>query len=154
MVLNEKISLVLNQAYPTLRQLEDDIFLIGSSALVLSGIKIHAANDIDILTSRKNVDELKINWTNDLRTDYKPKSSSLFRSNFARFDFQIMDIELMGGLEVKKGNNWVAVVIEDFFIYEKDGYRIKIPTLKEQKRILQLFGRSKDKKKLKLIGLL
>ena len=141
----------MNQAYPTLSQLEDDYFLIGSSALALTGINIASTNDIDILTSRKNADELKIKWSDRQKTNYQPVGSSHFRSNFARFDFDTMDIEVMGGLEVKKSNAWIPVIIEDYFLYERDGYQVKIPTLEEQKRILLLFDRSKDKEKLKLI---
>ena len=141
----------MNQAYPTLSQLEDDYFLIGSSALALTGINIASTNDIDILTSQKNTDELKINWSDRLKANYQPQDVSLFRSNFARFDFDTMDVEVMGGLEVKKTNDWIPVTIEDYFLYEKDGYQVKIPTLEEQKRILLLFDRGKDREKLKLI---
>ena len=142
----------MHQAYPTLSQLEDDYFLIGSSALALTGINIASTNDIDILTSRNNADELKISWSNRLKVDYHPEASSLFRSNFARFDFDTMDIEVMGDLEIQKNNVWIPVVVEDYFLFGKDGYQIKIPTLEEQKRILLLFNRSKDKEKLNLIN--
>lgn len=141
----------MNQAYPTLSQLKDDYFLIGSSALALAGINIASTNDIDILTSRKNADELKINWSDRQKTNYQPVGVSLFRSNFARFYFDAMDIEVMGGLEVKKNNVWNRVTIQHYFLFEDNGYCIKIPTLEEQKRILILFDRTKDKEKLKLI---
>lgn len=142
----------MNQAYPALGQLEDDYFLIGSSALALTGINIASADDIDILTTRKNAEQLKLSWSNLLKANYQPEKKLLFRSNFARFDFGSMDIEVMGDLEVKKINRWMPVVVQDYFLYEKDGYQIKIPTLEEQKRILLLFDRSKDKEKLKLIN--
>ena len=99
MVFRQKISFVIHQAYPALSQLEDDYFLIGSSALALTGINIASTNDIDILTSHKNADELKINWSNRLKTSYQPEGVSLFRSNFARFDFDAMDVEVMGELK-------------------------------------------------------
>ena len=142
----------MHQAYPALSRLEDDYFLIGSSALALTGINIASTNDIDILTSRKNADDLKINWSDRLKANYQPEEVSLFRSNFARYDFDTMDIEVMGDLEIKKNNVWTPVVVQDYSLYEKDGYQIKIPTLEEQKRILLLFDRGKDKEKLKLIN--
>jgi len=143
----------MHQAYPALSQLEDDYFLIGSSALALTGVNITSANDIDILTSHENADDLKSSWSNRLKANYQPDGGSLFRSNFARFDFDIMDIEVMGDLEVKRNNTWIPVTVKDYFLFEENGYQIKIPTIEEQKRILHLFDRTKDKEKLKLITL-
>jgi len=143
----------MHQAYPSLSQLQDDYFLIGSSALALTGINIASANDIDILTSHKNADDLKNSWSNRLKANYQTDGGSLFQSNFARFNFDIMDIEVMGDLEVKRNNTWIPVTVQDYFLFEENGYQIKIPTLEEQKRILLLFDRTKDKEKLKLITL-
>jgi len=152
MVFKQKISFVLSQAYPTLNHLEDDYFLIGSSALILSGVDLTSETDIDILTSSKNAEILKVKWGTKLRENYQPADSSLFRSNFARFDFGSMDIEVMGGLLVKKGDSWNPVIIKDYLLLEDNGLSIKIPTLEEQKRILEFFGRDKDKEKLNLIN--
>src|SRR6187402_3009245 len=116
MILSQKISFVMHQAYPALSRLEDDYFLIGSSALALTGINIASTNDIDILTSRKNADDLKLSWSSRLKANYQPDGGSLFRSNFARFDFSTMDIEVMGALEVKKNNTWIPVIVQDYFL--------------------------------------
>lgn len=150
MMLKEKILSVLGQAYPDLSQLEDNYFLIGASGLKLSGVEIPSTQDIDILTSPKSVDKLRNSWIKRLRINYQPEGTTLFRSNFARFSFDVMDIEAMGGLEIRKYNAWSPVIITDYFVYEENGLCIKIPTIEEQKRILILFGRDKDKAKLKL----
>ena len=150
MMLKQKMTFVLSQAYSTLSQLEDDHFLIGSAVLKLSGVDIDITSDIDTLTSPRNADKLKVSWKDQLRANYQPEKATRFRSNFA-FDFDTMDIEVMGGREVKKNNVWNRVIIQHYFLFQDNGYSIKIPTLEEQKRILILFDRPKDKKKLKLI---
>lgn len=75
----------------------------------------------------------------------------MFRSNFSRYNFSLLDIEILGELEVKKNNNWERLIIQDYTVISKDEIEIKLPTIKEQERILRLFGRDKDIFKLNFI---
>jgi len=82
---------------------------------------------------------------------FDPSGQHLFRSNFARFDFGELDIEVMGGLEVFNSNEWRVLQIKDWIELSVGECKIKIPTVEEQKRIFYLFGREKDKLKAELI---
>lgn len=78
------------------------------------------------------------------------KENDLFRSNFAQFNFPLMNVEAMGGLQVKKNGIWQNVHISDFCEVPIGNMVVKIPTLDEQKRLLLLFGRDKDLKRIRL----
>lgn len=152
MNITEKILSVIEEAYPTLKLLQNDFFIIGSSALILTGIGVGDTLDIDILTSSNDADFLRKSWKNRLLKGYKPQQNDdLFRSNFSRYNFSLLDIEILGELEVKKNNNWERLIIQDYTVISKDEIEIKLPTIKEQERILRLFGRDKDIFKLNFI---
>ena len=53
-------------------------------------------------------------------------------------------VELMGGLEVSCRGNWEKLLIQDFVTFKIGRHFVKTPSLKENIRILQLFGREKD----------
>ena len=42
------------------------------------------------------------------------KENDLFHSNFARFNLPLMDIEVMGNLQVKKNNIWQPVCVQEY----------------------------------------
>jgi hypothetical protein len=79
-----------------------------------------------------------------MRKEFTPENQHLFRSNFARFDFGELDVEVMGDLEVNKNNQWQRVWVEQVMEISTEDMKIKIPSLQEQRRIFLLFGREKD----------
>src|SRR5882672_10929168 len=97
--MKEKILETLSILRPALRQTQAPCFLIGASALLLTGIKLEQTLDIDLLTSASDGDLLKRLWA-DKKIEYTPAGGQKFRSNFARFDFGTLDVEVMGDLEV------------------------------------------------------
>jgi len=97
--IKKKIIAVLEKAHPALNQLQDEFFIIGTSALILSDIPINDTKDIDLLTSSRDADNLKKLWKERL-LNYKPTEITRFKSNFARFQFGSLDVEVMGDLEV------------------------------------------------------
>jgi hypothetical protein len=150
MNIKEKIFSALRESYPQLKQLKDDYYIIGATALILSGIEIENTNDIDIVVSERDAEWLKSEWKNK-KINISPDASILFRSNYSRYQFSDIEIEILGSLEVNKDNNWTPLLIKDFTIYEKTGFQVKIPTRIELVRILNFFGRKKDLERLKLI---
>jgi hypothetical protein len=151
MTVDEKIFHTLKEAFPSLKLMKDDFYLIGSAALILSGIKIENIYDLDILVSDRDADFLMAEWGNRRIIEHAPKDNELFSSKFARYKFSELDIEILGELKVNKMGIWEKLEISDSQSITIDDFEIKTPTLNEQKRILQLFGRKKDKDRLKLI---
>src|SRR6478736_6572739 len=148
--IKEKIIAVLKEAHPALSQLQDEFFVIGASALILSDLPINETKDIDLLTSSRDADKLKGLWK-ERDLNYKPVATTRFKSNFARFQFGSLDIEVMGDLEVYSKGQWRKVVVNNFKTIALTDLQIKVPTLSEQIRILQLFGRQKDIDKIALV---
>lgn len=149
--MKERIEKAIADIVINLAQIKDDFFIIGASALALSGINIENTEDIDILTSRQDALILQKLWKSKIASNYIPKRSDLFRSNFNRYKFQWMDIEVMGGLEININGKWTLLTVNDYNVHNIGNTEIKIPTLQEQRRILTLFGREKDYQRIKLI---
>lgn len=151
MNIREKIHWVINEAYPSLELLQDDYFIIGSAALILTGIEITDTRDIDILTSDRDANRLRGMWKSRLVENHTTTNDDLFRSNFSRYHFGALDVEILGDLEVQKDNQWKRLIIQDYIIHSEKGIQLKLPSIEEQKRIFQWFGRDKDIIKLDLI---
>jgi len=149
--MKKKIERVLSFISPELQMLKDNYFIIGSCALILSGVPIEETSDLDLLVSHEDAEQLKSVWAYRKREGYEPSNTDLFRSNFARFDFGELDVEVMGGLEVFNSNEWKTLQIKDWIELSVGEYMIKIPTMEEQRKIFYLFGRAKDKLKARLI---
>lgn len=150
--MKEKIRKSIEYIDKDLTQLQDPFWVVGSSALVLAGIQLESIDDIDLLTSSRDADFLKQRWKTYKLEDYSPAHADKFLSNFGRFKFGEILIEVMGELKVFHQNEWQILRINDWqevVINEK--VSVKIPTLNEQYRIFTLFGREKDLKKANLI---
>jgi hypothetical protein len=146
--LRDSILITLQEAAPEGSQLCDECFIIGASALVLAGIDLNYTPDIDLLTSSRDADRLSHLWS-ARRLDYTPQQPELFRSTYSRFKFSAMDVEVMGNLEINRAGAWTPLLVHDAFEMEDSPW--KIPTLKEQMRILQIFNRPKDLDRIALI---
>lgn len=149
--MRDKILSTLVEASEGLKLLNDDYYIIGSSAIILSGIDIGLTHDIDIFTGSQNSDILQKAWKDKLVGNPTMKDSNLFKSNFACFQFTEMQVEVQGDLNVFKDNHWIPLSINEYNIFTLNELKIKIPTPAEQKRILSLFGRSKDMLRIGII---
>ena len=150
-IMREKIEKVISIISSDLQTLKDNYFVIGSCALILSGVPIEKTSDLDLLVSDKDAEQLKSVWAYRRRENYEPSNQNLFRSNFARFDFGELDVEVMGELKVFNSNEWKTLQVKDWIELSVGECKIKVPTLEEQKRILYFLGREKDKLKAELI---
>ena len=150
MRIEEKIIHTLLEVEDKLQKVKPEWYIIGSSAMILSGIKIAETSDIDILTTTQGADEFQEHMQKYMEINPSTKENDLFRSNFARFNLPLMDIEVMGGLQVMKNNIWHDVHINHFHEMHIGNLTVKIPTLEEQKRLLLPFGRDKDLRRMKL----
>ena len=145
-----KIGLLLPQIYPALEAVSGDYCIIGSAALLLSGIQL-PVHDLDILTSLAGAERLKATWRRWKDESYKPQEPERFRSNFGRFNFEELPVEVMGDLEVCRNGIWEKVLAKDIRTVFVDGKLVSLPGLLEQKRILLQLGRAKDLQKAAMI---
>ena len=144
MDIKDKITQTLIGITAQLQEISSEFYIIGASAMILSNIKIGETSDIDILTTEMNASKLQYLLKAYMEVSPETKENDLFHSNFARFNLPLMDIEVMGNLQVKKNNIWQPVCVGKMIV--------RIPTIEEQKRILSLFGREKDLKRLQILN--
>jgi hypothetical protein len=104
--------------------------LIGSGALILLGVPLDEAADLDVVTSVDGAGRLRAAWASWLDEGERKAPDGPFRSDaFDAYETPWGRVEVMGGLHVR-------------------GRRLDpsrpIPDAAEQLRILRLFGRPKD----------
>ena len=122
----------------------DPWWLIGSTAMYLSGDTDIVPGDIDVLTSERDVDAFVARHDHLLQRGHQPADDSRFRSCFARLRFSPLPVELMGGLQVSRDGTWTPVRIESTLVVDCRGHAVQVPTLAEQLRLFEWFGRAKD----------
>lgn len=125
-------------------------YLIGSAAASLAGADVSVA-DVDVLASADDAARLETQWR-DLRDPvYMPAGAEHFRSRFARFRFPGLPVEVMGDLELHRGNGWQPVQVHEAASVSVAGFAVPIPSVAEQIRILESFGRPKDLQRAALL---
>ena len=137
--------------YATLAEIVPDLHvhcidpwcLIGSTAALLLGAQVSVA-DIDVLTSRTDADTLMQRWAQRRVADFIPADEQRFRSHFARFAFPGVSVEVMGELELHTEGTWQPVRPGQLVLAGMNGLAIPVPSIGEQIRIVESFGRPKD----------
>jgi hypothetical protein len=122
----------------------DPWWLIGSAAMHLAGEGDAFPHDIDVLTSERDAEAFIARHGELLEHEHRPADGERFRSRFARFGFSPLPVELMGDLQVWREGEWRPVRIEFTRMIDCAGHSIAVPTLAEQLRLFEWFGRAKD----------
>jgi hypothetical protein len=118
--------------------------LIGSAAARLLGAEVSVA-DVDVLVSPADADLLATLWADRRDAMHAPADADRFRSHFARYRFPGLPVEVMGGLELDQGEGWQPVSPGRLVLAGVQGMAVPVPALDEQIRILESFGRDKDR---------
>jgi len=137
--------------YTTLAEIVPDLHvhcvepwcLIGSAAALLLGAEV-SAGDIDVLTSRADAATLIELWARQREAAFVPADEHRFRSHFARFRFPGAPVEVMGALELHVDDRWQAVVPGRLVLSGVNGMAVPVPSLDDQIRLFESFGREKD----------
>lgn len=115
---------------PDLDALASPWSLIGSGALILLGVPIEAAADLDVVTGVDGAGRLRSAWAEWLdHTEPKAPDGPFRSQDFARYLTPWGPVEVMGGLKVRGR------------LLDVSG---PLPPAADQLRILKLFGRPKD----------
>ncbi len=124
--------------------------LIGSAAALLVGADVGVA-DVDVLMSHDDAVRLMSVWASRRELAFEPASAERFRSCFARFRFPGMPVEVMGGLELNQGDGWKPVKAGRLTLVGLNGLAVPVPSIDDQIRILESFGREKDVQRAKML---
>lgn len=129
----------------------DPWWLIGSASAVLCGVTGIDVHDLDILCSEHDAASLPAACPDRVDARFRPGDDALFRSRFARLSFDPLPVELMGGLEVHRDGRWRPVRVAEDRAVDLGRRQVRVPSLPEQLRLLEWFGRDKDLAKAGLI---
>lgn len=124
--------------------------LIGSAAARLLGASVEVA-DVDVLVSRGDAEALRALWADRRDHDHQPADDDRFRSHFARFRFPGLAVEVMGALELNRGDGWQPVTPGRLQLVGVQGLAVPVPSLDDQLRILESFGRDKDRQRIEAL---
>jgi hypothetical protein len=124
--------------------------VIGSAAALLVGAEVGVA-DVDVLVSRDDAEQLMRLWADRREAGHEPAGAHRFRSHFARFRFPGLPVEVMGGLELDQGDGWQPVRAGRLTLVGLNGLAVPVPSVDDQIRILESFGREKDLLRAKLL---
>jgi hypothetical protein len=151
MKIKERIIATIQEAIPDLVLLNDPYTVITAAGMILTDIPIQNTDDIDILVSVRDELLLQQIWSKRLVNNFQTHNDHLFNSCIHRYHFNLIDIEVMADLKVHKPEGWTPVEINEVLQIQINKYFvISVPTKEEQKRLLLLFGRDKDLRRLSL----
>ncbi|UJM87564.1 hypothetical protein LRJ86_04445 [Rhodanobacter denitrificans] len=124
--------------------------LIGSAAALLLGAQTGAA-DVDVLTSRADAEALMAHWASRREPAFTPPEADRFRSHFARFHFPGAPVEVMGALELHADDRWRPVLPGKLVLAGVNGLAVPVPSVEDQIRLCESFGRPKDLRRAALL---
>ena len=118
--------------------------VIGSAGARMLGAEVDVA-DVDVLVSRADAATLMAHWADRRDHAHAPADGDRFRSHFARFRSPGLPVEVMGGLELHDDAGWQPVSPGKLVLVGLQGLAVPVPSLDEQIRIFESFGRDKDR---------
>lgn len=160
----ERNSLIraINLMKPLLERADRDWCIYGSCALELNGVPGVEAHDVDIVMSARGARLLSECLGEPDKADDGKRGGHLpreekaedetghgqrFRSLHRKTTVLGIEFDISGGLEVKTGSGWIPVQINE--VREAGG--IRFASLHDCARLLLLFGRPKDFRRLKVL---
>lgn len=122
--------------------MQDPWRVFGGAAMALVGLRDWRVPDIDVLTSPGDARRLIAALGAEIVTD---PGEGQFRSRvYGRTHGEAIPIEVMAGLEVRTGADWVPVAFETGIPVAAGPHILHIPAVAEQIAMARLFGRPKD----------
>jgi len=147
-VIQPALIATLSQIAPDLEALQEDWWLIGSAALVLSGVALSTVDDIDILTTPAGARFLADRWPAVTRGG----PTEHFRSEvFLRRTDTPLPVEVMAGFEVNTAKGWMPVRPRTRVALSWLGGLYFAPSHVELLDMLALFGRPQDRERAALL---
>jgi hypothetical protein len=129
-VTSDEVQALFDRVAPDLDAMAAPWSVIGSGALILLGVPLGEAADLDVVTGVDGAGRLRAAWAAWLDAgEPKPPEGPWRSQDFARYLTPWGPVEVMGGLKVRGR------------LLDVSG---PVPSAADQLRILRLFGRPKD----------
>ena len=105
--------------------------VIAGASVTLHGVPINV-KDIDIETDVAGVHRCAELFGDHLLGPVTHSDNGVYRSHFARFNFDGVDVEIMGDLHRREGDGWVPTMSLTETTVELDDVTIRLPWLEEE----------------------
>lgn len=105
--------------------------VIAGASATLHGVPLKV-KDIDIETDVAGVYRCAELFATQLLGPVTHSDNGVYRSHFARFNFDGVDVEIMGDLHRREGDGWAPAMSLTETTVELDGANIRVPWLEEE----------------------
>ena len=127
----------------------DPWWIIGSAAVTLHGADVPDIQDVDVLMTAKDAEQVLRQL--GLRPRL-PTASTMFRSSvFGTWSAPPLPVEIMGDLSLATPTGWCPVRPNTREAVTVDGHQLFVPAAGELIALLRSFGRPKDLVRIQLL---
>lgn len=149
-MLQSKTSSALLFLADAMRHAEDPWWIIGSAAVALHGSDPGSIADIDVMTSKRDLEAL---YKSLPLTNTPEAGKAMFRSElFGRWSEPELDVEFMAGLKLRVGDEWQHIEPKTRMAIPLGKHTLYAPEKAELVNILLRFGREKDRQRAASLG--
>jgi ubiquinone/menaquinone biosynthesis C-methylase UbiE len=105
--------------------------VVGGTSLALHGLPL-PVKDLDIETDPEGAYQFAALFETHVVEPVALKEGRLYRSHFGRFDFNGVQVEIMGRLERREGDGWVPTEIINTESVDLEGMPVRVSWLEEE----------------------
>ncbi|MCX6028567.1 MAG: methyltransferase domain-containing protein [Chloroflexi bacterium] len=122
---------VLRQIAARLAEAGVSYTVVGGGSPALHGLPL-VVRDLDIETDAAGAYRFGELFAGQVVEPVALRESATYRSHFGRFDFDGVPVEVMGDLERREGDRWVATAATTQATIDLDGAPVHVSTLEEE----------------------
>ena len=104
--------------------------VVGGTGLALRGLPV-PVNDIDLEMAVEDTYRFEALFPENLVESVALQENAQYRSHFGRFDFDGIQVEVMGGLQFRKDGDWKPSFLLTEATVDLDGIPVRVPELEE-----------------------
>ena len=105
--------------------------IVGGTSLALHGLPLRV-KDLDIETDVAGAYRFAALFGENISMPVALRESAFYRSHFGQFDFDGVQVEVMGCLERREGDAWVATQVSNTEVVAVDGMPVNVSWLEEE----------------------
>ena len=105
--------------------------IVGGTSLALHGLPL-PVKDLDIETDVAGAYRFAALFGEYISTPVALRESAFYRSHFGQFDLDGVQVEVMGCLERREGDAWLATQVSNTEVVEVDGMPVNLSWLEEE----------------------
>jgi S-adenosylmethionine-dependent methyltransferase len=122
---------VLRQIAKGLSEAKVAYTVVGGASPALHGVPVRV-NDLDIETDAAGAHRFQALFPERVVEPVSQRESQTYRSHFGRFEFDAVEVEIMGDLHRREGERWVPTAARTQTTVDLDGVPVRVSWLEEE----------------------